>query len=435
MLRNTHIATSTSLVLAFIVSCFFFTALWSGAIFPIYPFLLLPILAVLPDADHPEWYLNVKFPIFKVISKIAGHRTWSHDLFTLLVVAMGLYWWFGALFGYYDQPTTLLSDGFMWWLKFFFLSPNFLGIYIAMAGHTFGDFLTKGTVKFFYWAEFLDEKFKKIAFLRYTLWLPFLILSKIQLFLNTIKGNIFPTTGSVFEKNIYAAIFNSINFLLIILLAFFFPVANSLKNAFAVIANWETLPLKVILYLLIFFVVSIWYFFSLTVGKLKFYAKIAKNMILFAIGMLVGLVAVYFAFTTIPFLSNYAWAGVVSYMILAIIIYRKTVRVEFDYFNVIMNEIFIILIYCIIAWIGIYATTKPLKVVDITQPDTTKIINTLHLNNTNNTSKEIEKNNTKSNLEDTSSTKKTTKITKKKSTTTTKKKNTSNSSFQDRDFQ
>jgi len=80
------------------------------------------------------------------------------------------------------------------YLKFFALSPNFLGIYIAMAGHTFGDFLTKGSVKFFYWAEFLDEKFKKIKILRYTLGLPFFILNKIQLFLNTIKGNIFPTT-------------------------------------------------------------------------------------------------------------------------------------------------------------------------------------------------------------------------------------------------
>lgn len=373
MLKNTHIATSTSLVLLFIVACFFMSFLWWGNVFPIYPFLLLPILAVLPDADHPDGYLNVKFPMFKVISKIAWHRTWSHDLFTLLLVAIALYLWFWALFWYYDQPKELFNEWILWYIKFFLLSPNFLGIYIAMAWHTFGDFLTKGSVKFFYWAEFLDEKLKKIKLLRYTIWLPFFLLNKIQLFLNTIKGNIFPTTWSAFEKNIYATFFNSVNFILILLLAFAFPITLSLKNAFAVMAYWEQLPLKIILYLLIFFVVSIWYFFSLSFWKLKFYAKIAKNLVLFAIGMLIGLVAIYWVFTSIPILSNYAWWGVLTYMILAVAVYRKTINVDFDYFNVIMNEMFLILVYLIIAWMGIYATTTELKYTHIKSIEKTQI--------------------------------------------------------------
>lgn len=421
MLKNTHIATSTSLVLLFIVACFFMSALWGGNIFPIYPFLLLPILAVLPDADHPEGYLNVKFPIFKVISKIAGHRTWSHDLFTLLLVAIALYWGFGALFGYYDLPKEVFNEWILGYFKFFALSPNFLGIYIAMAGHTFGDFLTKGSVKFFYWAEFLDEKLKKIKILRYTLGLPFFILNKIQLFLNTIKGNIFPTTWSAFEKNIYAAFFNSVNFILILLLAFAFPITTSLKNAFAIIADWEQLPLKIILYLLIFFIVSIWYFFSLSFGKLKFYAKIAKNLVLFAIGMLVGLVAIYWVFTSIPALSNYAWAWVVAYMVLAVAVYRKTINVDFDYFNVIMNEIFLILVYLIIAWMGIYATTTKLKVSHIKSVETTQINEIIN--------KTIPQKNDKESKSQTNKTQEKTKSTSKK-----KDKKTNKNTFQDRDF-
>lgn len=422
MLKNTHIATSTSLVLLFIVACFFMSALWGGNIFPIYPFLLLPILAVLPDADHPEGYLNVKFPIFKVISKIAGHRTWSHDLFTLLLVAIALYWGFGALFGYYDLPKEVLNEWILGYFKFFALSPNFLGIYIAMAGHTFGDFLTKGSVKFFYWAEFLDEKLKKIKILRYTLGLPFFILNKIQLFLNTIKGNIFPTTWSAFEKNIYAAFFNSVNFILILLLAFAFPITISLKNAFAVMADWDHLPLKIVLYLLIFFLVSIWYFFSLSFWKLKFYAKIAKNLVLFAIWMLVGLMAIYWVFTSIPALSNYAWAWVLAYMVLAVAVYRKTINVDFDYFNVIMNEMFLILVYLIIAGTGVYATTTTLKVKPIETLEKSKIEEIMH-----NTIPQKNEEKTKVKTDKT--------LENKKIPTKKKDKKTNKNTFQDRDFE
>lgn len=377
MLKNTHIATSTSLVLIFILWTYFFTTLWGGNFFPLYPFLLLPILAVLPDSDHPESYLNKKFKPLSVISKIAWHRTWSHDLFTLAVVAGLLYWFFWWLFGHYDIPTTTISEGFFWWLKFFIYSPNYLWIFIALAGHTFWDFLTKWSVKFFYWAEWLNTKVFKLFLLKITIGLPFFILHKVQDILNKAKWNLFPTTWSDFEKKVYAGIFNGVNFLLLMLFAFYMPVFTSLKNTFAHLSNGTTLSWRVLFFLIIFFGISIWYFFALSVWKLKFYAKVAKELTLYILWMILGLVVIYLMFTFIPFLSSYAWIGMLLYIALCIATYKKMIKLEFGYFNVIVNEILLILIYTIILWTWIFAYTKSLKVQPISNVSFEKLKETI----------------------------------------------------------
>lgn len=369
MLKNTHIATSTALVLWFIFLTFFVSSLGGWTYFPLYPFLLLPILAVLPDADHPEGYLNQKFPMFKVISKIAWHRTWSHDLFTLLVVAILLYLWLGTLFWHFDIPFSTIKEWWLVWLfKFFFHSPNFLWIYIALAWHTFWDFLTKWSVKFFYWSEFIDWKLKKKSLLRYTIWLPFMILNKVQVFLNTIKGNIFPTTWSNTEKNVYALIANVINLLLILILSFYTPIFDSIKNTIISISvnNWWVFSTKLFLFLIGFIGVSVWYFFSLSVWKLKFYLKIAKNLLFYVIWMLIWLVVIYIWFHYNPSFQNYFWIAVIVYMFLSIAAYRNFIKVEFAYFNVILNEILLIVIYTTLVLVSFSSVSKEFTKQDIT---------------------------------------------------------------------
>ena len=362
MLKNTHIETSTSLVLWFILLSYFITSLWGGTLFPLYPFLLLPILAILPDADHPEGYLNKKFPIFRWFSKIAGHRTWSHDLFTLLIVWALIYLWLWWCFNYYDKPITLLKDWLFWWLKFFFQSPNFLGIIIALMWHTFWDFLTKGSVKFFYWSEFLDEKFRKTKILRYTIGLPFFILNKIQVFLNTIKWGIFPTTWSGFERNVYAGLFNFINFLLIIVLLFFTPIFTSLKNTFVKLSGEsETLPLKVLIIILIFLGISVWYFFNMSPWKLKFYSRIAKSTIIYCLTMFGGWFVIYYLLSWSEVFQQYGLVIGIAFVLCSIWVYNKMLKLELAEFNVVINEILLLMMYIWIVWVWISAMVHQYK--------------------------------------------------------------------------
>ena len=137
--------------------------------------------------------------------------------------------------------------------------------------------------------------------------------------------------------------------------------------------------------------------------------------------MLVGLMAIYWVFTSIPALSNYAWAWVLAYMVLAVAVYRKTINVDFDYFNVIMNEMFLILVYLIIAGTGVYATTTTLKVKPIETFEKSKIEEIMH-----NTIPQKNEEKTKVKTDKT--------LENKKTPTKKKDKKTNKNTFQDRDF-
>ena len=361
MLKNTHIELSTSLVLWFIFLTFtwILTLLWWT--FPIYVFLLLPILAVLPDSDHPESYLNKKFPLLKNIHALWPHRTWTHDVFTLFVVSVCLYLWFWWLFWYYDYLPQLdwkeWISKYLEYVYFLIKSPNYIAIYIALVWHTFWDFLTKWSIKFFWWCERISQSFWKIKLLKYTILLPFTLLYTIQELLNKIKWNIFPLTWSWFEKNIYATIFNIINYCLLFVLFFVIWIHEKILYTLSLIAwEWKTLSLLHIWIFAIFFWISMWYFFSLSFEKLKQYLKTWTWIIKFIVFEIIMMFVLYLIYTKLWW--HYWWYILVVSIVWTVILYRKFIKLDFEYFNIVLNECLLIIIYLylsiLILWSSIF---------------------------------------------------------------------------------
>lgn len=359
MLKNTHIELSTSLVLIFIFLTFTTFDIFWWWIFPIYVFLLLPILAVLPDSDHPESYLNKKFPLLKNVHILWPHRTWTHDLFTLLIISIWLYLWFWKLFWYFDY--TLQLEWKTWilyyleYLYFFIKSPNFIAIYIALFWHTFWDFLTKWTIKFFRWAECITKIFWKIKILKFTIWLPFYLLYMLQEIINKVKWNIFPLTWSWFERNIYSTIFNVLNYILLFILFFLIWIHEKILYTFSLIAwDWKTLTLTQLWIFAIFFWISMWYFFSLSLEKLKQYLKTWTWMIKFIWFEILLMFILYIIYTKLNWEYWYyiLWESIVW----TVVLYRRYIKLDFDYFNIVLNECLLLLIYLYLSLFIVWST-------------------------------------------------------------------------------
>lgn len=372
MLKNTHIECSTSLVLIFIFLSYTTISYFWYWVFPIYTFLLLPILAVLPDSDHPESYLNVKFPFLKWLSRVWSHRTWSHDIWTVTVVSIILYMLFWKLFWYYDYTINTEAtwfDKILEYIYFFIKSPNFLWIFIAMFWHIFWDFLTKWTIKFFYWSELLTNTILRIKLLRYTIWLPFFLLYKFQYLVNKIKWNLFPTTWSIFEKNIYATIFNLLNYVLIWIMLFVIWINTNISNSLTLITwEWEKLPIWKLILFLIFFWISMWYFFELSKDKLSKYYKTWKWILKFLISEITLFFVLYFLYTTIDIFNQYWIALLIIMIACSVFLYRKFIKLEYDYLNVILNECILLIIYIFLTIFVVKATIIPQKFIESDKP-------------------------------------------------------------------
>jgi len=351
MLKNTHVEVGLSFYLLAIYLLFTIgTSIFSNTelYFPIYALLLLPILAVLPDMDHPWSMLNQKFPFLKPISTIYWHRTWSHDIFTIAILSSLIYFWLWNLFNYFDYSESFSS---LWLLdkwKFFIYSKEWWAIFLTTFAHSFADWLTAWSVAYFFWVRKIYNWFKKIHPIFGIILFPLWILIKIEDIFSALKAQIMPLTWGIIETYWYALVFNIINILWIGYLLFI---------------NWSFIWFKSLVistiqhlnnpyYILPFFLVSIIYFFSMTFGKLQQYLSLMKKTIIFLISSTIFLLILWYTFNHFDFVNNYK-----SLIFLGIgfvwlyWIYKKYINMKFDFFNILINEIILLIFYIMITFI------------------------------------------------------------------------------------
>lgn len=358
MLKNTHTEVGLSLYLWFIIySQIFFLILinlfglnlWNELYFPIYSLLILPILAVLPDSDHPWSLLNKKFPFLKIISKFWWHRTWSHDIVTIFIVSMLIYVWFTSLFWYTDFQTPWNELSFTDKWQFFIFSKEFWSIFFTTFAHTLADNLTKGKVATFYWFRLICDKLKKVHPFLVILVLPLYLFVLLEDLVNYITSNFMPLTGSKWETYYYAFIFNIINIYAIYFILFNIFPENWFQWFVDLVRN-TTSKLNNLYFVLVFFIISIIYFFWMSFQKVKQYADLMKKSIIFLVIASIFIFVIWYAFNYIQNIEQnikllvfwWIWCGWLYFL------YKKYVNMKFDYFNILLNEVVISVFYLII---------------------------------------------------------------------------------------
>ncbi len=359
MLKNTHLEVGLTFYLTtLLLYLVWFTSFVATGYFPIYAYLVLPILALLPDIDHPGSYLIKMFPPLKVIARIDGHRTWSHSILFMVVVSALIYLGLGTLFGYFDTSYYLFSGvGLDNWtdpLKFFFYSKEYLAILFGIFAHVFADSLTKGHVKYFYFSRVLREKFSSNAIWN-ILTLPLMPLLIVEDAINGLSWGIMPLTWSRGELEGYATLFNFLNIGLFGYIMYTLGIQNHLTGFTTYIQNTlQHLNHHYAIY--IFIVITIIYFFGMSFGKAKEYARTLKDTVIFLFfASVVGFGFVYghsylaSYFTDVkPIFVNIGLG--LLYALIAYAIYIKVVgrRARIATFNIMLNEALYALFYLVI---------------------------------------------------------------------------------------
>ncbi len=98
--------------------------------------------SLLPDIDHPQSKAGKLFlPISFIISKVFGHRTVTHSIIGIMILATGFYF-LDAKYIATNMPWAFVSG--------YSVSLITIGIAVGYASHILGDMLTESGVPLFW---------------------------------------------------------------------------------------------------------------------------------------------------------------------------------------------------------------------------------------------------------------------------------------------